>query len=38
MGQAELEGVSGASVGCLLHSSRVLKLLEERQRDTTATG
>ena len=38
MGQAKLERVSGASVGSLLHSSRVLKLLEKRQRDTTATG
>ena len=38
MGQAELEGGSGASVGSLLHSSRALKLWKECQRDTTATG
>ena len=38
MGQADPEGGSCASVGSLLHSSRVLKLLEECQRDTTATG
>ena len=31
MGQADPEGGSGASVGSLLHSSRVLKLLEECQ-------
>ena len=38
MGQAELERGSGASVDSLLHSSRVMKLWEECQRDTTATG
>ena len=38
MGQAELEGGSGASVGSLLHSFKVLKLWEECQRDATATG
>ena len=38
IGQADPEGVSGASVGSLLHSSRVLKLWEECHRDTTATG
>ena len=38
MGQADSEGGSGASVDSLLHSLRVLKLWEECQRDTTATG
>ena len=38
MCQTDPEGGLGASVGSLLHSSRVLKLWEEYQRDSTATG